>query len=228
MFAVLRYDGNKEDFIELFILTYRKSLNTSELLLIILVGMSQYWEALLLFKLWIYLNFLFSEPSEIKNISTFEFILNNNNAHLLYHTNLFYLLPWSYKTVMVLLSSNKVCYQGYLFHLSLQNISFLIFSKVRRSCSFVLYIGFIFPVLFFRKLLCSLDLFIIAFERSFVINGIWLPRTSLLLSRACLFKILILVSQNLCKPWRKPLLRVRVIEIHYKLHLKSTCKTYNF
>ena len=38
--AVLRHDGNK-DFIELFILTYRKSLNMSELLLIILVGMSE-------------------------------------------------------------------------------------------------------------------------------------------------------------------------------------------
>ena len=41
MSAILRHDGNKEDFIELFILTYRKSLNISELLLIILVGMSE-------------------------------------------------------------------------------------------------------------------------------------------------------------------------------------------
>ena len=48
MSVVLRHDGNKEGFIELFILTYRKSLNVSELLLIILVGMSGCWEALLL------------------------------------------------------------------------------------------------------------------------------------------------------------------------------------
>ena len=39
--AVLRHGGNKEDFIEVFILTYRKSLNMSELLYIILVGMSE-------------------------------------------------------------------------------------------------------------------------------------------------------------------------------------------
>ena len=32
MNTVLKHDGNKEDFIELFILTYRKSLNMSELL----------------------------------------------------------------------------------------------------------------------------------------------------------------------------------------------------
>ena len=44
MSAILRHDGNKEDFIEPFILTYRKSLNMSELLLIIL-------KALVLFKL---------------------------------------------------------------------------------------------------------------------------------------------------------------------------------
>ena len=36
MVAVLRHDGEKEDFIELFILMYRKSLNMSELVLIIL------------------------------------------------------------------------------------------------------------------------------------------------------------------------------------------------
>ena len=36
MAAVLRHDGKKEDFIELFILMYRKSLNMSELVLIIL------------------------------------------------------------------------------------------------------------------------------------------------------------------------------------------------
>ena len=41
MSAVLRHGGNKEDFTELFILTYRKSLNMSELLLMILVGMSE-------------------------------------------------------------------------------------------------------------------------------------------------------------------------------------------
>ena len=41
MSAALRHDGNKEDFIELFTLTYRKSLNMSKLLLIILVGMSE-------------------------------------------------------------------------------------------------------------------------------------------------------------------------------------------
>ena len=44
----------------------------------------------------------------------------------------------------------------------------------------------------------SLDLFIIAFERSFDINGIWLPRASFPLRGACLFKIVILISQNLC------------------------------
>ena len=38
--AVLRYDGSKKDFIELFILAFRKSLNISELLLIVLVRMS--------------------------------------------------------------------------------------------------------------------------------------------------------------------------------------------
>ena len=41
MSAILRHDGNKKDFIKLFILTYRKSLNMSELLLIILVEMSE-------------------------------------------------------------------------------------------------------------------------------------------------------------------------------------------
>ena len=41
MSAVLRHDGNKEDFIELSKLTYKKPLNVSELLLIILVGMPE-------------------------------------------------------------------------------------------------------------------------------------------------------------------------------------------
>ena len=39
--ADLWQDGSKEDFIELFILTYRKSLNMSQLLLVILMGMSE-------------------------------------------------------------------------------------------------------------------------------------------------------------------------------------------
>ena len=41
MSAVLGHGVNKKDFIELFILTYRKSLNMSELLIRILVGMSE-------------------------------------------------------------------------------------------------------------------------------------------------------------------------------------------
>ena len=41
MSAVLRHDGNKEDFMELFIPTYRKSVNMPDLLLIVLVGMSE-------------------------------------------------------------------------------------------------------------------------------------------------------------------------------------------
>ena len=70
---------------------------------------------------------------------------------------------------------------------------------MRRSSSFVLYIRFYSPpVLFLRKLLRSLYLFIIAFERPFVINDIWLPRASSLLRSAYLFKIIILISQNLC------------------------------
>ena len=56
----------------------------------------------------------------------------------------FILLQLSYQEMMVLLSPKKVFYQGYLFHLSLQNISFQIFSKVRRSGAFVLYIRFYF------------------------------------------------------------------------------------
>ena len=40
MAAVLRHDGKKEDFIELVILMYRKSLNMSELVLIILALMA--------------------------------------------------------------------------------------------------------------------------------------------------------------------------------------------
>ena len=63
MTAVLRHDGNKEDFIKPFILTYRKSLNMSELLLIILVGMLEYCEASFFF------NFLFFDFSEIKKTS---------------------------------------------------------------------------------------------------------------------------------------------------------------
>ena len=41
MFATLKHNGNKEDFIELFILTYRMSLNIPDLLIIILVEMSE-------------------------------------------------------------------------------------------------------------------------------------------------------------------------------------------
>ena len=41
MSAVLRHGRNKEDFTGLFVLTYRKSLNMSELFLIILVRMSE-------------------------------------------------------------------------------------------------------------------------------------------------------------------------------------------
>ena len=41
MFAALKHNGKKEDFIELFILTYRMSLNIPDLLIIILVEMSE-------------------------------------------------------------------------------------------------------------------------------------------------------------------------------------------
>ena len=41
MFAALKHNGNKEDSIELFILTYRMSLNIPDLLIIILVEMSE-------------------------------------------------------------------------------------------------------------------------------------------------------------------------------------------
>ena len=54
-----------------------------------------------------------------------------------------------------LLSSKKVCYQGYLFQLSLQNISFKIFSKVRRSSSLVFIEGFIFPRSVFEKVIAQ-------------------------------------------------------------------------
>ena len=53
MSAILRHDGNKKDFIKLFMLMYRKSLNISELLLIILIGISECKKASLLFNLWI-------------------------------------------------------------------------------------------------------------------------------------------------------------------------------
>ena len=49
----LRHVGDKKDFIKLLILTYRKSLNISELLLIILMRISEWWEAAMLFKSWI-------------------------------------------------------------------------------------------------------------------------------------------------------------------------------
>ena len=71
-----------------------------------------------------------------------------------------------------------------------ETLQFLWFVHKVLFCSF----------LFLRKLLRSFDLFIIVFERSFVINGIWLPRASFFLRGTCLFEILILILQNLCKP----------------------------
>ena len=43
--------------------------------------MSECWEALVALNIWIsYLNFLFFELTEVKNISTFEIILDGNNT----------------------------------------------------------------------------------------------------------------------------------------------------
>ena len=92
----------------------------------------------------------------------------------------------SLKIISVFTVFKKVCYHLCPFHSSLKNNSFWIFLEDRHSDFFALYARPCFlSVLFLRKVLYSLNLFIFAVERSFIINGIWLPQACFY---SCLFK----------------------------------------
>ena len=99
-------------------------------------------------------------------------------------------ITWS-RNDMILLSSQKGCYWGYLFHLSFQNTAFQIFSKVRQMAFDYLEHVFSYTAHVYLE-------YYYWYHKTFAIRHhyLWIP-----------------------------LLRVHVLEILYKLHLKSACKT---
>lgn len=77
--------GNEEAFIELFVLTYRASLNVSDLLLIIWWAFHSFiWSLIFIWFMNFFVNFLFFEFPGVKCISTFEIFLNRNNARVIF------------------------------------------------------------------------------------------------------------------------------------------------
>ena len=69
--AVLRHDGNKENFIKLSIFLNKKLADISEFSLIVLLGISEFWQAFYAFNFLVSFSMSVTSSSVKQNVSAF-------------------------------------------------------------------------------------------------------------------------------------------------------------